>query len=65
MSRNWRMAHLKRVGAIGTNTAMELNTHIVKEELRPVMDKPGVVMDRRTHRVDMKASSIIMHAYLD
>ena len=68
MSRNWRIAHLKRVGALGTNTAMELHTHIVKEELRPVMDKPGVVMDRRTCRVvmrEMKASSIIMHAYLD
>ena len=67
MSLNWRMAHLKRVGALGTNTAMELHTYSEKEELSPVMDKPGVVMNRITCRVVMKEmqTSIMLHAYLD
>ena len=56
MSLNWRMAHLERVWTLVTNTAMELGH---------VMDKPGVVMDRRTCKVVMKEMQTSTMLYLD
>ena len=69
MGRNWRMAHLEKVGAPGNNTAMELYTCREKEELSQVMDRPQGVGDRMTckMRVGVKEmqTSNMEHAYLE